>query len=73
MSLSTIFTIIILAVLLLILTSLGFGLFYLLKPGDNNGNVVKALSFRVGLSMMLFLGILFAINQGWIVPSPPPL
>jgi hypothetical protein len=66
-------TCIILTILFLILSSLGLGLFYLLFNLNNNQQTFKALSIRIGLSMVLFLGILLAIYLGWIIPEPPPL
>ena len=65
-------TCIILTTLFLILSSLGLGLFYLLFNLNNNQQTFKALSLRIGLSLVLFLGILLAIYLGWIIPEPPP-
>jgi Trk-type K+ transport system membrane component len=65
-------TVLILSTLLMIITSLGFGLFYLLTE-DNGQKTAKFLSIRVTLSMLLFLTMILAIHQGWITPNPPPL
>lgn len=73
MNSSAIGTLIILVTIFLILSSLGFGLFYLLFNQHNGKQTLKALSIRIGLSMTLFLGLLVAIHFGWIIPEPPPL
>jgi hypothetical protein len=41
------------------------------KP--KSGNMMKALALRVGLSVMLFVCILFAYKMGWIQPTGIPL
>jgi hypothetical protein len=53
-----------------ILVSLGKALFHLSssKPGDS-GKLVKALGVRIGLSVLLFVLLLFAYSQGWIEPQ----
>jgi Trk-type K+ transport system membrane component len=66
-------TIIILTTIFIILSSLGFGLFYLLCDGNGSKRTMYALSVRIVLSMGLFLGLLLAVYNGWIIPSPPPL
>lgn len=73
MNSSIIATGIILTILFIILSSLGFGLFYLLYDREGSRRTVMALTVRVALSMTLFLGLLIAIHVGWITPNPPPL
>jgi len=73
MGTTTIATTIIVTVLFIILASLAFGLFYLLRDTSGTGRTATALSVRVGLSMMLFLCLLLAIHEGWIIPNPLPL
>jgi hypothetical protein len=57
-------------ILLLILISLGKALFHLSssKPGQS-GKMVKALGWRIGLSVFLFVLLLVAYSQGWIEPQ----
>ncbi len=64
-----IFKLIIILFILVIIYSLGSGLFYLVreKKGDSD-RVVKALTWRIGLSFVLFLLILLAFAMGWIQP-----
>jgi Trk-type K+ transport system membrane component len=73
MGLSNFATVLILTVLFTILSSLGFGMFYLLLDQYGSKRTFMALSVRVALSMSLFLGLLIAIHFGWIIPNPPPL
>ena len=73
MSSSIIATFIILTTLFTILTSLGFGLFYLLFEENSSKRTFMALSVRVALSMCLFIGLLGAIHLGWVIPNPPNL
>ncbi len=57
--------IIIVIAFLLILSSLGSALFYLIK-GNQSAKTVKALSFRIGLSVLLFVFIVLADYFGAI-------
>ena len=63
------FKVLVIVVLMLILASLAKALFHLSssKPEDG-GKMVKALAWRVGLSVSLFLFLILAYSQGWIVP-----
>lgn len=58
--------IIVLLFILLILGSLGSALYYLLKDQGKSDRVVKALTARIGLSMVLFLTLMAAYYFGWI-------
>lgn len=51
-----------------ILYSLGSALYYLMREPSRSTKVVKALSWRIGLSLVLFLLLLVAYSLGWIVP-----
>lgn len=49
---------------------------FMLKNGDSSKrgpNMARALAVRVGVSIALFLFILFAYLMGWIQPSGVPL
>jgi len=65
-----IFTIII---LLAILGSLGSALVYLIKDGGKTKRTVNALTVRIGLSLALFLFLMFGYYMGWFVPNQGPL
>ena len=58
--------IIVLLFILLILGSLGSALYYLLKDQGKSDRVVKALTVRIGLSMVLFLTLMAGYYFGWI-------
>jgi len=60
--------ILIVVIFLGILISLGSGLFHLVYGKGNDKSVVKALSFRVGLSLGLFLLLMALIGFGVIKP-----
>lgn len=60
-----------------ILASLGFAMLFMLKGGEKDkqdskskaNNMAKALAFRVGLSILLFICILLAWKFGYIQPT----
>jgi len=51
-----------------ILVSLGSALVYLVRDRGSTNRTVNALTVRVGLSVALFLFILFSYWMGWIQP-----
>lgn len=61
------FKYVVIVVLALILFSLGKALYHLSssKPGDD-AKMVKALGWRVGLSVFLFVLLFVAHSQGWL-------
>jgi len=50
--------------LLLVVGSLFSGLFFLYRDRGNGDRVVRALTLRVSLSLLLFLGLLLAWHFG---------
>ena len=57
-----------------ILASLGAALFFMMKGGGADGkrktsNMARALAFRVGFSIVLFVCILIAWKLGYIQPT----
>jgi hypothetical protein len=54
--------------LALILASLLSGLVFLVRDRGQGQRMVKALTWRIGLSLVLFLGLMTAYWLGW-VPS----
>lgn len=60
--------IIILIALAGILLSLGSALVYLVRDRGSTSRTVNALTVRVGISVALFLFILFSYWMGWIQP-----
>jgi hypothetical protein len=65
------FKLIVILFLIAILYSLGSGLFFLVKHESKSMNVVKALTWRVGLSLFLFILLFIAYGLGWVVPHQP--
>jgi hypothetical protein len=65
-----VFKYLVLAMLVLILISLGKALYHLTsaKP-DNGAKMVKALAWRIGLSVALFVLLIVAYYCGWIDPQ----
>jgi hypothetical protein len=59
---------IIFIVMLVILGSLASGLIFLVRDEGKTKRTVKALSWRIGLSLVLFLFLFLAFSLGWIHP-----
>jgi hypothetical protein len=59
---------IIIVVMLVILIALGSSLFYLVRDDGKTTRTVRALTWRIGLSLVLFLFLFFAFSMGWIRP-----
>ncbi|MDN4053270.1 MULTISPECIES: twin transmembrane helix small protein [unclassified Massilia] len=53
----------------LILGSLASALFFLMRDKGRSNRTVQALALRVGLSITLFLLVLFSYKMGWIQPT----
>ncbi len=49
-----------------ILGSLASALFYLMRDRGGSNRTVNALTWRIGLSILLFAFVLFAHHMGWI-------
>ena len=60
--------IIIVAILLGIVGSLGLALIYLMKDGGNGTRVARALTLRIGVSIGLFVLLLILGATGLITP-----
>jgi hypothetical protein len=58
----------ILAGLLAIVLSLGSALLHLVRGKGDSKKMARALTIRVGLSILLFLLLLLAWSLGWIEP-----
>ncbi len=56
-----------------ILASLGAALYFMMKDGRDGqaktSNMARALAFRVGFSILIFLCVLLAWKFGWIQPT----
>ncbi len=58
----------IIATLLAIVWSLGTALYHLSKGTGDSDRMLRALTWRIGLSLGLFILLLIAGRAGWIVP-----
>jgi hypothetical protein len=67
----------VLVAFLAILGSLGTALYFMMKDGQDGkaktSNMARALAFRVGFSVLLFICILVAWKLGYIQPTGIPL
>jgi hypothetical protein len=64
--------IVIVVLLLAMIGSLAMGLFHLLKTPDqrqSGDQVVKSLTWRIGIWVVLFGFIMLSMHMGWIKPS----
>lgn len=59
---------IIIFLVICIFFALGSALYFLVQDEANSKRMVKALTWRIGLSLLLFVVLLFAFAMGWIVP-----
>ena len=60
---------IVIVIFLVILYCLGSGLYHLVREGTSSVNLVKALTWRIILSVGLFVFIIIAYFLGWIHPN----
>ncbi|MCA1798196.1 MAG: twin transmembrane helix small protein [Xanthomonadaceae bacterium] len=59
---------VIIAFLAVIVFSLGSAMFYLVREPHGSKKTVRALSWRIGLSLLLFVLLMLGIFTGVIVP-----
>ena len=59
--------------LLLILYSLGSALIFLVKDHGEGDRTIKRLTWRIGLSLALFLALWAAYQMGYIEPKSGPV
>ena len=60
---------IILLFFIFIVYSLGSALYYMMKDEGGSKRMVKALTMRIGVSILLFIVIIFSFWMGWIKPT----
>jgi len=58
----------IIIIMVVILVSLGSSLVFLVRDKGKTNRAVKALTWRIGLSLGLFLFLFLAFSMGWISP-----
>lgn len=59
--------------IILILYSLGSAMVFLVKDHGEGDRTVKRLTWRIGLSIVLFLFLWAAHQMGWIEPNEGPV
>jgi hypothetical protein len=59
---------VIVLLLLAIIVSLGKALFSMSSGPEHSAHVVRALSWRIGLSVALFVSLFVSYHFGWIAP-----
>lgn len=60
------------ALLLIVIVSLGSALFYMMKDRGNSKRMVRALTIRISVSVVAFLLILLFAATGIIEPNSVP-
>ncbi len=65
--------ILIILFILVILYSLGSALIFLVRDHGEGDRMVKRLTWRIGLSLVLFLFLWAAYQMGWIEPRQGPV
>lgn len=60
--------ILIILIMLFIAISLFSGLFFLVKDTEDSKRTVKALTFRISISLILFILLIIGFKFGWIKP-----
>ena len=68
MSSAVLFKIFIVIVLIMIAISLASGMFFLVKDEPESNRLVTSLTFRVALSILLFISLIVGYKFGWIQP-----
>lgn len=57
--------------LLLVLSALFSGLYFLIRDKGHSTRTVKSLTWRIGISLALFVLLLIGAATGLIEPHPP--
>jgi hypothetical protein len=61
--------VIIVLFLISIIFALGSALYFLVRDKGDSTRIVKALTWRIGLSLVLFILLMLAFAMGWITPN----
>lgn len=67
------FKVLVVILLVVIFSSLGKGLYHLVRNETQSTKVVKSLTWRIALSVLLFALLMLAYTLGWITPNPGPV
>lgn len=63
--------IVVVVLFLAILASLGSGLLFMLRDDAGSNRAIKALTWRISLSVAVFILLLLGAWMGWIEPNTP--
>lgn len=63
------FRIVVFVLLAAIVSSLGTGLYHLSSGKGDSQKMLRALTYRIGLSLLLFGLLMLAWRLGWITPN----
>jgi len=64
--------ILIIVLFLFILYNLAAGLFYMMKDKGQSNRTVKSLSWRIGISVAVFILLFVLQGLGYLQPNPAP-
>lgn len=68
-AMAIIIKVILVVILVFILFALGSALYYLMTDKGESERIVKALTWRIGLSLLLFVTLMFSFAMGWVTPN----
>lgn len=63
-----IFKVVVIVLLLTVIFSLGSALFHFVKGGGDSDKMLKSLTWRIGLSVGIFILLIIGQAMGWITP-----
>jgi hypothetical protein len=63
-----VFKALVILLLFVVLSTLFSGLFFLIKDKGQSERTVKSLTWRIGLSLILFILLMIGAATGWIQP-----
>jgi hypothetical protein len=64
--------IVVVILLLLVLASLASAAVFMVRDGGRTKRMVRALTVRISLSVLLFAFLIIGYKLGWIVPNQQP-
>ncbi|MFW5432517.1 MAG: twin transmembrane helix small protein [Methylophilaceae bacterium] len=64
------FKVVVIGMLILVLYSLFSALYYMMKGNKSDPRMIKSLTWRVGLSIVLFSLLMLGLYTGFIVRAP---
>jgi thiosulfate reductase cytochrome b subunit len=62
--------VIVILLLITIIYCLGSAVFFMLREKPGSRSMAKALTWRISLSLLLFILLLVSYLMGWIAPHP---